>query len=362
MVLNRSRRSAASPEESAAALARFTGLAVTASLPEDRAAMDRVLAAGGSAGRSRAGISASEGHQGARGRCLCHDERMTDRLSATDAAFLYAEDASTPMHVGGAVILQPEPGTFDYQRVVELISARLSLVPRYRQRVRFVPGRLARPVWVDDEDFDLTYHVRRSALPKPGTDAALDDLIGRLISRPLDRRRPLWEMYVIEGLSGGRIAIVNKTHHAMVDRIGAVDVAAAILDIVPPGTEPAGAALDPDAAAERHRPGRRCHRRHHQPAVRADRSSVSWPPPMSGRRVAKVAHVGVEVARGDSSDDQSGAAFGAQRDDERAAAVRHVPGRPGRPQGDPDRPRRIGERRDPRRHHRRIAHVAAVPR
>ena len=104
-------------------------------------------------------------------------------------------------------------------------------MPRYRQLDRFVPGRLARPVWVDDDNFDLTYHVRRSALPKPGTDAALDELIGRLISRPLDRRRPLWEMYVIEGLSGGRIAIVNKTHHAMVDRIGAVDVAAAILDV-----------------------------------------------------------------------------------------------------------------------------------
>ncbi|MET3803700.1 WS/DGAT/MGAT family acyltransferase [Nakamurella sp. UYEF19] len=156
---------------------------------------------------------------------------MTDRLSANDAAFLYAEDASTPLHVGGVVILEPEPGTFDYQEVVDLISARLSLVPRYRQRVRFVPGRLARPVWVDDENFDLTYHVRRSALPKPGNASQLDDLVGRLISRPLDRTRPLWEMYVIEGLEGGRIAIVNKTHHAMVDRIGAVDVAAAILDI-----------------------------------------------------------------------------------------------------------------------------------
>ena len=164
---------------------------------------------------------------------------MTDRLSATDAAFLHAEDLSTPMHVGGVAILEPPSGAdaggtdgpeFLYARIVTLISSRLSLVPRYRQRVRFVPGRLARPVWVDDEDFDLTYHVRRSALPRPGTDAQLEDLVGRLISRPLDRQRPLWEMYVIEGLSGGRIALVNKTHHAMVDRIGAVDVAAAILD------------------------------------------------------------------------------------------------------------------------------------
>ncbi len=156
---------------------------------------------------------------------------MTDRLSATDAAFLYAEDKSAPMHVGGVVVLQPAPGTFDYQHLVDLIAARLTLVPRYRQRVRFVPGRLARPVWVDDANFDLTYHVRRSALPEPGTAAQLEDMVGRLISRPLDRTRPLWELYVIEGLQNGRIALINKTHHAMVDRIGAVDVAAAILDL-----------------------------------------------------------------------------------------------------------------------------------
>ena len=138
------------------------------------------------------------------------------------------------MHVGGVVILEPDARTapeFQYSDIVDLIESRLSLVPRYRQKVRFVPGRLARPVWVDDEDFDLTYHVRRSALPKPGTDVELDELVGRLISRPLDRTRPLWEVYVIEGLTGGRVALVNKTHHAMVDRIGAVDVAAAILDV-----------------------------------------------------------------------------------------------------------------------------------
>ncbi|WP_111768304.1 WS/DGAT/MGAT family O-acyltransferase [Nakamurella deserti] len=157
---------------------------------------------------------------------------MTDRLSPADAGFLYTEDATTPMHVGGVVILQPT-GPFDYTAIVELVEARLSLVPRYRQKVRFVPGRFARPVWVDDEDFDLMYHVRRSALAKPGSDAQLADLVGRLISRPLDRSRPLWELYVVEGLSDGRVALINKTHHAMVDRMGAVDVAAAILDLTP---------------------------------------------------------------------------------------------------------------------------------
>ena len=157
---------------------------------------------------------------------------MTDRLSPADAGFLYTEDAATPMHVGGVAILQPlEP--FDYTAIVGLIEARLPLVPRYRQKVRFVPGRFARPVWVDDADFDLTYHVRRSALPRPGTDAQLADLVGRLMSRPLDRSRPLWEVYVVEGLSGGRVALINKTHQAMVDRMGAMDIAAAILDLSP---------------------------------------------------------------------------------------------------------------------------------
>lgn len=164
---------------------------------------------------------------------------MIDRLSATDTSFLYSEDSSTPMHVGGVVILDPaalqvEHGArraFSYTGIVELIESRLSLVPRYRQLVAFVPGRLARPVWIDDENFDITYHVRRSALPRPGTMQQLDELVGRLISRPLDRHRPLWEVYVIEGLQDGKVALVNKTHHAMVDRIGAVDVAAAILDV-----------------------------------------------------------------------------------------------------------------------------------
>jgi WS/DGAT/MGAT family acyltransferase len=134
------------------------------------------------------------------------------------------------MHVGGVVVIDPEDG-FDFTEVVELIRSRLDLVPRYRQKVRNVPGRLGRPVWIDDDDFDLSYHVRRSALPKPGNRAQLDELVGRLISRPLDRSRPLWEMYVVEGLEGGRVALINKTHQALVDRIGAVDVAAAILDL-----------------------------------------------------------------------------------------------------------------------------------
>ena len=125
-------------------------------------------------------------------------------------------------------------------------------MPRYRQRIRWVPGRLANPVWVDDEDFDITYHVRRSALPRPGTDAQLRELVARVQSRPLDRTRPLWEMYLVEGLSDGRFAIITKTHHAMVDGIGAVDIGQVILDTSP---DAAGAPAGHLAARRRSRPG-----------------------------------------------------------------------------------------------------------
>ena len=255
---------------------------------------------------------------------LCHDDGMTDRLSATDASFLYAEDAGTPMHVGGVVILKPDADgpEFQYSEIVDLIESRLDLVPRYRQKVRFVPGRLARPVWVDDEDFDITYHVRRSALPKPGTDVELDELVGRLISRPLDRTRPLWEVYVIEGLTGGRIALVNKTHHAMVDRIGAVDVAAAILDVnrrsrdLPeqpwiPNPSPSDIDLVVDAVADlTSRPTEVLDIARHAAAGRrrGDQQGAQ-------RRRQRV--------RGAPADGEPGAAVAAQRRQERAAPVRH---------------------------------------
>lgn len=158
---------------------------------------------------------------------------MTDRLSPLDVSFLYMETPTTAMHVGGVATLQPPAKGFDYERLVELITQRIALVPRYRQKVRFIPGRLANPVWVDDEDFDVTYHVRRSALPKPGTDAQLRELVGRLMSRQLDRDRPLWEIYLVEGLSDDRVGIITKTHHAMVDGVAAVDIGTVLLDLTP---------------------------------------------------------------------------------------------------------------------------------
>ncbi|MCP2258694.1 acyltransferase, WS/DGAT/MGAT [Streptoalloteichus tenebrarius] len=156
---------------------------------------------------------------------------MPDRLSALDASFLYLEDSTTPMHVGGVAILRRPRSGLDYERVLALIEQRLPLVPRYRQRVVHVPGRLARPVWVDDPDFDLTYHVRRSALPRPGSDAQLHELVARLMSRPLDHSRPLWEIYLVEGLARQHVAVVTKTHHAMVDGISAIDIGQVILDV-----------------------------------------------------------------------------------------------------------------------------------
>ncbi|MBK9737967.1 MAG: wax ester/triacylglycerol synthase family O-acyltransferase [Actinobacteria bacterium] len=155
---------------------------------------------------------------------------MPSRLTALDASFLFMEDASTPMHAGGVAIFTPPPGGFDHERLVRLIRKRLPFVPRYRMRVRDVPFGLARPVWVDDERFDVTYHVRRSALPKPGSRDQLNELVARLLSRPLDRSRPLWEMYLVEGLADGNFAIVSKSHQALVDGLSAVDIAQVMLD------------------------------------------------------------------------------------------------------------------------------------
>ncbi len=171
---------------------------------------------------------------------------MSDRLTALDASFLYMEGSTTPMHVGSVMVFQPpRDGRFDYDRLLSLISKRISFVPRYRQCVREVPGRLANPVWVDDEDFDVTYHVRRSALPRPGSDVQLQEFVARIQSRRLDRRRPLWEVYLIEGLAGGRFAVVTKAHQALVDGINALDIAGVMVDGRPGSEGPANRAWHP---------------------------------------------------------------------------------------------------------------------
>ncbi|MGH8868890.1 MAG: WS/DGAT/MGAT family O-acyltransferase [Actinomycetes bacterium] len=158
---------------------------------------------------------------------------MPDRLSPLDVSFLYFEDATTPMHVGSVAVFRPPDEGFDHDALVDLVRARIAYVPRYRQKVRWVPGHVANPVWVDDPEFDVSYHVRRSALPRPGTEEQLRELVARLMSRRLDRSRPLWEMYLVEGLADGCFALIGKTHHAMVDGVGAVDIGTVILDATP---------------------------------------------------------------------------------------------------------------------------------
>jgi diacylglycerol O-acyltransferase / wax synthase len=186
---------------------------------------------------------------------------MPDRLTALDASFLYLEHPTTPMHIGGVAVFRTPRSGFDHDRLVDLVERRLALVPRYRQKIRSVPGHLARPVWVDDQEFDIAYHVRRSALPRPGAPEQLNELVARLMSRQLDRNRPLWEIYLVEGLARGRMAIITKTHHAMVDGVSAMDISQVILDVTPtpretpddlwmPRPEPGGLQLLLTAAGE----------------------------------------------------------------------------------------------------------------
>ena len=158
---------------------------------------------------------------------------MSERLRPRDLAFLATESSSAPMHNATVEIFDPGDSGFDYTRLTELIADRIAFVPRYRQRIQQVPGRIANPVWVDDARFDLSYHVRRSGLPRPGTIEQLRELVGRIMSRPLDVNRPLWEVYFIEGLAEGRVAILSKSHQVLVDGVETVDIGQVLLDTSP---------------------------------------------------------------------------------------------------------------------------------
>ncbi|WP_067659695.1 WS/DGAT/MGAT family O-acyltransferase [Nocardia harenae] len=152
---------------------------------------------------------------------------MITRLTAQDASFHRQEQSSNPVYIGSLAIVE---GPLDYDRLLDLVETRLAMVPRYRRKVRAIPLALGRPVWVEDSAFDLTYHIRRSALPAPGSAEQLHDLVARLASRPLDLDRPLWEMYLIEGLADGRAAVFTKTHAALVDGDSALEIGHVILD------------------------------------------------------------------------------------------------------------------------------------
>jgi diacylglycerol O-acyltransferase / wax synthase len=158
-----------------------------------------------------------------------------DRLSAVDASFLAQEKQSSHMHVGALVIFDgPAPSREEFDAH---LRSRLRRVPRYRQKLAFPRLEAGRPFWVDDPNFNLDYHVRHTALPKPGSEEQLRALAGRIFSQRLDRSKPLWEVWIVHGLEGGRFALISKTHHALVDGVSGVDIATVLFDLTPVSDE-----------------------------------------------------------------------------------------------------------------------------
>ncbi|MCW2533330.1 MAG: putative Acyltransferase [Blastococcus sp.] len=160
-----------------------------------------------------------------------------DRMSALDSGFFFAESENTPMHVGSVAVFDGPAPT--YGDVVRLLLSKLPLVPRYRQRVREVPMQLGRPVWVDDPHFQILYHVRHTAVPGPGSDEQLRNLAGRVLGQRLDMAKPLWELWLVEGLAENRWAIISKVHHCMVDGIAGTDLMQLMFDLDPDATHEA---------------------------------------------------------------------------------------------------------------------------
>src|SRR4051794_36105202 len=153
----------------------------------------------------------------------------SDRLTALDASFLHLEDSGhTHMHVAGVYVFDGPPPAYD--DFVDHLSGRLDLVPRYRQRLAFGPHGPGRPKWIDEPHLSVRYHARHTALPAPGDDEQLARLVGRLMSQQLDRAKPLWELWLVEGLADDRFALVGKTHHALVDGISGVDITTVLFD------------------------------------------------------------------------------------------------------------------------------------
>ncbi|HEX8804662.1 MAG TPA: wax ester/triacylglycerol synthase family O-acyltransferase [Acidimicrobiales bacterium] len=166
-------------------------------------------------------------------------------MSPLDASFLHIEDSdrAVNMHIGSVAVLDgPPPPQAD---IVRTVADRLSLVPRYRQRVEHVPFNLGRPVWVDDPDFNIDYHLRRTALPAPGGSEELRRLVGRLMSQRLDRTKPLWEIWIVEGLADDRWAMVSKVHHCMVDGVSGAEILAVLMDLSPEVADVEGQPWEP---------------------------------------------------------------------------------------------------------------------
>jgi len=163
-----------------------------------------------------------------------------ERLSAVDAAFLAIEDENVPMHVGAVAVFEAGPlarpeGGIDIERIRRHVES--LLVPRYRQRIAWTPV-TGHPVWIDDARFNLHYHLRHVCLPAPGDERLLKRLAGHVMALPLDRTKPLWELWVVEGLADGRFAILTKTHHCMIDGVGSADLMVASMSPSPTAPEP----------------------------------------------------------------------------------------------------------------------------
>jgi diacylglycerol O-acyltransferase / wax synthase len=182
-----------------------------------------------------------------------------ERLSPADALFLHLEDDNTHMHVASVTIFE---GSVDYRAAIDETERRLHLVPRFRQKLAFVPFNQGRPVWVDDPHFNIEYHVRHTALPEPGDEEQLKRLAGRIMSQSLDRDKPLWEMWLVDKLVGDRFAMITKTHHCLVDGVSGADLTAVLLDAEPtppsiesepwtPKQEPSALTMLNDALRER---------------------------------------------------------------------------------------------------------------
>ena len=193
-----------------------------------------------------------------------------DRLSSIDASFLTNESSDAHMHVGAILIFEGPPPA--YNDFLEHVHSRLHTVPRFRQKLAFPPVETGRPFWVDDPNFNLSYHVRHSALPAPGSEEQLRNIAGRLFSQQLDRSKPLWELWLVQGLERNRFALITKTHHALVDGVSGVDIATVLFDVKPVPEQ-----------------------------IEPDRDWVAHPPPsgaeLAARGIAGVARAPVGLAR-----------------------------------------------------------------
>lgn len=208
-----------------------------------------------------------------------------ERLSALDAAFLQLEDASAHMHVGAVLLFEGEAPSYD--DLADMIASRLHRLPRYRQRLAWPAGGLLRPCWVDDPRFDVRFHLRHAALPRPRSERQLRALAGRLFGEPLDRDRPLWEIHLVDGVGRDRFGLVAKIHHALADGISGVDIAALLLDVEPdfdsterapawsPPPPPTTAQLVGEAAAAQARDAAAALRRFADAARRPDRTALA---------------------------------------------------------------------------------------